>query len=92
MNSSDINSRLAIDSKGFESLKQAARTDPIGATKTVAKQFDAIFVNMMLKQMRDASPQNGLFDSSSSCRRPCPRAAWAWPTSCSSRCCARRPR
>src|SRR5262245_20653686 len=65
MKPTDLTSRLALDSKGFESLKQTARTDPTGATKTVAKQFDAIFVNMMLKQMRDASPQNGLLDSSS---------------------------
>jgi len=66
MNQTDLTSRLALDSKGFESLKQTARTDPTGAAKTVAKQFDAIFVNMMLKQMRDASPQNGPLDSSSS--------------------------
>lgn len=66
MNPTDLTSRLALDSKGFESLKQTARTDPTGAAKTVAKQFDAIFVNMMLKQMRDASPQNGPLDSSSS--------------------------
>lgn len=66
MNPTDLSSRLALDSQGFESLKQAARTDPTGAAKTVAKQFDAIFVNMMLKQMRDASPQNGPLDSSSS--------------------------
>ena len=66
MNQTDLTSRLALDSRGFESLKQTARTDPTGAAKTVAKQFDAIFVNMMLKQMRDASPQNGPLDSSSS--------------------------
>ncbi|MCP1174977.1 flagellar assembly peptidoglycan hydrolase FlgJ [Ralstonia chuxiongensis] len=66
MNQTDLTSRLALDSKGFESLKQTARTDPTGAAKTVAKQFDAIFVNMMLKQMRDATPQNGPLDSSSS--------------------------
>ncbi|PLT17895.1 MULTISPECIES: flagellar assembly peptidoglycan hydrolase FlgJ [Ralstonia] len=65
MNPTDLTTRLALDSRGFESLKQTARTDPTGAAKTVAKQFDAIFVNMMLKQMRDASPQNGPFDSSS---------------------------
>ena len=66
MNPTDLTSRLALDSRGFESLKQTARTDPTGAAKTVAKQFDAIFVNMMLKQMRDATPQNGPLDSSSS--------------------------
>ncbi|MGH1508550.1 flagellar assembly peptidoglycan hydrolase FlgJ [Ralstonia solanacearum] len=66
MNQTDISNRLALDAQGFESLKRTARTDPTGAAKTVAKQFDAIFVNMMLKQMREASPQSGLFDSSSS--------------------------
>ncbi|MBX9428698.1 flagellar assembly peptidoglycan hydrolase FlgJ [Ralstonia pseudosolanacearum] len=66
MNRTDISNRLALDAQGFESLKQTARTDPTAAAKTVAKQFDAIFVNMMLKQMREASPQNGLLDSSSS--------------------------
>ncbi len=65
MNRTDISNRLALDAQGFESLKQTARTDPTGAAKTVAKQFDAIFVNMMLKQMREASPQSGLFDSAS---------------------------
>ncbi|KFX81963.1 flagellar rod assembly protein FlgJ, partial [Ralstonia solanacearum] len=66
MNQTDISNRLALDAQGFESLKRTARTDPTGAAKTVAKQFDAIFVNMMLKQMREASPQSGLFDSASS--------------------------
>ena len=35
MNPTDLTSRLALDSRGFESLKQTARTDPNGAAKEV---------------------------------------------------------
>ena len=38
MNPTDLTSRLALDSRGFESLKQTARTDPNGAAKTVANK------------------------------------------------------
>ncbi len=40
--------------------------DKQGALKEAAKQFEAIFLNMMLKQMRDASFGDPLFDSSAS--------------------------
>ena len=32
MNQTDLTSRLALDSRGFESLKQTARTDPVSYT------------------------------------------------------------
>jgi len=38
--------------------------DAQGALKQAAKQFEAIFLNMMLKQMREASFGDPLFDSS----------------------------
>ncbi|MDT8404484.1 flagellar assembly peptidoglycan hydrolase FlgJ [Sulfuriflexus sp.] len=40
--------------------------DEQGALKAAAKQFEAIFLNMMLKQMREASFGDPLFDSSAS--------------------------
>lgn len=40
--------------------------DQQGALKEAAKQFEAIFLNMMLKQMREASFGDPLFDSSAS--------------------------
>jgi peptidoglycan hydrolase FlgJ len=30
---------------------------------TAAKQFEAVFMNMLMKSMRDATPQEGMFDS-----------------------------
>jgi flagellar protein FlgJ len=57
---------LAIDGKGLNSLKRAAKDDSPEAIRAVAKQFEAIFVNMMLKSMRDATPHDGPFDSEQS--------------------------
>ncbi|HWT70883.1 MAG TPA: flagellar assembly peptidoglycan hydrolase FlgJ, partial [Oxalicibacterium sp.] len=55
---------LAIDSKNLESLKTAARQNSPEAVKAAAKQFEALFLNMMMKSMRDAAPQDGMFDNS----------------------------
>ena len=50
--------RSALDFKGYGELKaQAARNEKM-ATKEVAKQFEAMFVQMMLKSMRAAVPRN----------------------------------
>jgi flagellar protein FlgJ len=55
---------LAIDAKSLESLKTAARQNSPEAVKAAAKQFEALFLNMMMKSMRDATPQDGIFDNS----------------------------
>eukprot|EP01030_Chromulinospumella_sphaerica_P016929 gene16929-16747_t len=44
------------------SLKQSARANDPAALKTAATQFEAMFVNMMMKSMREATPQDGLMD------------------------------
>ena len=57
--------RTSYDFSGLGALKaQAARdrTDDEAITKT-AKQFEAMFLQMMLKSMREAVPKGGLFDS-----------------------------
>lgn len=56
-------STLAIDTKGVDALKQAARQNSPESVKAAAKQFEALFVNMLMKSMRDASPQEGVFDN-----------------------------
>ncbi|WP_342119114.1 flagellar assembly peptidoglycan hydrolase FlgJ [Pseudoduganella sp. OTU4001] len=61
--SNDLNNGLAIDSKGFGELRQSARAGSPEALKTTAVQFEAMFVNMMMKSMRDATPQDGMFDN-----------------------------
>ncbi|PCJ26659.1 MAG: hypothetical protein COA96_04890 [SAR86 cluster bacterium] len=48
---------------GLSSLKLQARVDPSEAAKEVAQQFESIFVGMMMKAMRDATPKDGLFNS-----------------------------
>ncbi len=54
---------LALDSQSLNSLRLQARQEPDKALKLAAKQFEAVFMNMMLKSMRDATPQDGMFDS-----------------------------
>jgi len=43
------------DFSSFTSLKAEARADQEGAIEKVAKQFESLFVQMMVKSMRDAS-------------------------------------
>ena len=61
--STDLSSRIAADASSLNSLKQAARENTPESVKEAAKQFEALFVNMMLKSMRDATPKEGMFDS-----------------------------
>jgi flagellar protein FlgJ len=56
-------SGLAADSRSLDQLKRAARDDPRQAVKKVATQFEALFMQMVLKSMRDATPHSGLLDS-----------------------------
>ncbi|WP_347558296.1 flagellar assembly peptidoglycan hydrolase FlgJ [Robbsia sp. KACC 23696] len=59
----DLSQRFSLDVQGFDALRRTAHDDPAAVEKTVAKQVDASFLSMMLKSMRDATPQNGLMDS-----------------------------
>ncbi|QBE64833.1 flagellar assembly peptidoglycan hydrolase FlgJ [Pseudoduganella lutea] len=60
----DLSANLALDNKGLSELRQGARAGSPEALKGAATQFEAMFVNMMLKSMRDATPQEGLLDNS----------------------------
>ncbi len=57
---------LAVDTRGLDDLRLRARNNPETALKDAAKQFEVLFMNMLLKSMRDAVPQEGLFDSEQS--------------------------
>ena len=50
--------RSALDFKGYGELKAQATRNEKMATKEVARQFEAMFVQMMLKSMRAAVPRN----------------------------------
>jgi len=61
---SSSTSAVYNDLGGLASLKARSNGgDEKGALKAAAKQFEAIFLNMMLKQMREASFGDPLFDS-----------------------------
>ncbi|MDX2464266.1 MAG: flagellar assembly peptidoglycan hydrolase FlgJ [Porticoccus sp.] len=53
------------DFQALSELRSEARLRPTEALDDVASQFESLFVQMMLKSMRDASIDGGLFDSSS---------------------------
>ncbi|MDP9645762.1 MULTISPECIES: flagellar assembly peptidoglycan hydrolase FlgJ [Paraburkholderia] len=59
----DLSQRFALDVQGFAKLSAQAKASPQAGMKVAAQQFDAVFTQMMLKSMRDATPQDGPFDS-----------------------------
>ena len=62
----DLSNKLAFDSKGLDELKQSAKNNSPDALKSAAKQFEALFMNMMLKSMRQAGGQDSPFDNEQS--------------------------
>lgn len=60
---SNIDGQFALDMQGLQRLKHTARQDPSGGAGEAAKQFEALFIQMMMKSMRDAMPTSGLIDS-----------------------------
>lgn len=54
---------LAADSQALDQLRMQAKNSPDQALKGASQQFEQVFLNMMLKSMREATPQEGMFDS-----------------------------
>jgi flagellar protein FlgJ len=54
---------LAADAQAVDSLRHKAKTDSKGAVRETARQFEALLLDVMLKSMREAVGQDGLFDS-----------------------------
>jgi peptidoglycan hydrolase FlgJ len=59
----DLTSQMALDVQGLNPLKTASKTPSKQTLKAAAQQFEALFLNMMLKSMREATPQDGMFDN-----------------------------
>lgn len=57
------NTPVYNDFQGFSDLRREAREQTPESIKKVAKQFESLFVQMMLKGMRDTLPEDGLFNS-----------------------------
>jgi flagellar protein FlgJ len=67
-NLSATDQALAFDAKALGDLKRSAGADGAqraGAIRETAKQFEVLFMNMLMKSMRDASPKDGFMNSSS---------------------------
>lgn len=56
-------SGAAYDAQALNGLKRQVTTDPQGNLKQVAQQVEGMFVQMMLKSMRAALPQDGVLSS-----------------------------
>ena len=55
--------KLAFDAQNLEQLKLQAKNDPKAAIGAASRQFESLFLSMMLKSMREATPQGGLMDN-----------------------------
>jgi peptidoglycan hydrolase FlgJ len=58
------NTSLAIDARSLEALKSKAGADPKAATKEVARQFEALFMNELVKSMRASTLGSGMLENS----------------------------
>lgn len=61
-----LDNQFALDVQGVQSLKHSVSRDPQAGLRAAATQFEALFMQMMLKSMREASPRAGLLDSEQS--------------------------
>lgn len=52
-----------FDQRGLTEIKRLSKTNDPQALKSAARQFEAMFLTMVLKSMRDATPQEGIMDS-----------------------------
>lgn len=64
--SADLAAANVLDTGRLTALKRQAKAGDPAAAREVAKQFESLFMQMVLKSMRDAVPREGLFDSQAS--------------------------
>ena len=63
MNTIGQEGAVYTDFSQLESLKAQAQANPDAALEEVAQQFESLFLQMMLKSMRDATMKSDLFGS-----------------------------
>lgn len=56
---------IALDQNALNGLRFRANTDPKAAVKEAARQFEALFMNELMKSMRATTMDSGLVDSGS---------------------------
>lgn len=58
--------RAAFDTRGAQDLRRDLQGGGAEATQAVARQFETMFLQMVMKSMRDTVPQDGLLNSDQS--------------------------
>lgn len=61
----DSPNRAAFDVTSAQDLRAQFKKDPQQGLKAAAQQFETLFLQMVMKSMRDATPQDGMLDSDS---------------------------
>jgi peptidoglycan hydrolase FlgJ len=57
--------RFVLDMKSAQDLRTKMQQDPKAGLKDAARQFEGMFLQMVMKSMRDATPADGLMNSDS---------------------------
>lgn len=65
MDSGIVSGSFALDLQGLQQLKNSAAVDPEKNLRKAAEQFESLFLQQMIKSMREATPRSGLIDNSS---------------------------
>ena len=63
MKADDTKPRFVLDTKSTAELKYRIKQNPQAGLKEAAQQFEGMLLNMVMKSMRDATPQDGLLNS-----------------------------
>lgn len=67
MKADDLNAQhFVLDLQAAGDLRAKLKKDPQAGLKQAAQQFEGMLLQMMLKSMRDATPQDGLLESDQS--------------------------
>ena len=62
MNQSDLMTS-SLDFSAMAQMRAQAQQDDSKVMRESAEQFESIFINMMIKSMRDATERSGMLDS-----------------------------
>ena len=61
--STSASAALSTDTKSLDALRAGAAKDPKAAIRETAKQFEALFMQQLMKSMRDATMSSGMLDN-----------------------------
>lgn len=63
---SDNGNRFALDLKGAQDIRAKFQQDPKAGLQAAAQEFESLFLQMVLKSMRDTVPTDGMLNSEQS--------------------------